>query len=53
MLEDVNKFLSFLKYENATEQNSANSALNSYMQTKLQVIGISSPSLSMVCALHW
>ena len=34
MLEEVNKFLSFLKYENSTEQNSVNSALNSYMQTE-------------------
>jgi len=29
MLEEVNKFLSFLKYENSTE-----SALNSYMKTE-------------------
>jgi hypothetical protein len=34
MLEEVNKFLSFLKYENSTEQNTTDSALNSYMQTE-------------------
>jgi len=34
MLEEVNKFLSFLKYENSTEQNVIDSALNSYMKTE-------------------
>ena len=37
MLEEVNKFLSFLKYENVTEMDSLpseDSALNSYMKTE-------------------
>ena len=34
MLEELNKFLGFLKYENSKEQNVKDSTLNSYMKTE-------------------